>query len=263
MKIIMRYISVADAVHRSGLRLVLGSGVPGPWSEAVKAIFDVKGIEYIPVEQHIGTEDPALFKWTGQYAAPVAMFEVERPRTRWYEILALAERLSKEPALIPENESDRVEMVGLTHEICAEDGLGWSYRKYFLESHMKRGNSRAESAYTDQFRVLCSRYVETFDADRAMMRMKSILTVLSEHLNANRARGNRFFVGDHVTAADVYWTAFSTLFSPFPPEQCPMPQSYRDAGLRMGELIRDVLDPALIVHRDRILTEYFTLPMCF
>ena len=35
----MEYLSVEEAKNRSGLRLVLTRGVPGPWGEAAKAIF--------------------------------------------------------------------------------------------------------------------------------------------------------------------------------------------------------------------------------
>ena len=40
------YLEVADAIGKPGLRLVLTTGVPGPWGESAKGIFDVKGIPY-------------------------------------------------------------------------------------------------------------------------------------------------------------------------------------------------------------------------
>src|ERR1700733_11968125 len=101
----LKHISVTEAIPRSGLRLVVTADMPGPWSIAARAVLDLKGIEYTPVAQIIATRDPALREWTGQEGAPAAMFEKERPRIRWDEILHLAERLSPNPRLIPKDES--------------------------------------------------------------------------------------------------------------------------------------------------------------
>ena len=87
----MQYIDIDEARGRSGLRLVLTAGVPGPWGEAAKAIFRVKGIPFVPVRQTIGVHDETLLAWTRQTSAPVAMYEDERPRSGWAEILFLAE----------------------------------------------------------------------------------------------------------------------------------------------------------------------------
>lgn len=47
----LEYVSIAQARRLSGLRLVLGAyTVPGPWREACKALFHVKGIPYTPVK---------------------------------------------------------------------------------------------------------------------------------------------------------------------------------------------------------------------
>jgi|TARA_B110000977_G_scaffold169401_1_gene219345 hypothetical protein len=45
----MEYKTVEEAKNLNGLRLALTAGVPGPWSEAAKALFRIKGIDYIPV----------------------------------------------------------------------------------------------------------------------------------------------------------------------------------------------------------------------
>ena len=96
-----QYIEVEDAIQRPGLRLVLTAGVPGPWGESAKGILAVKGIQYVAVRQTAATADPQLIEWTRQSSAPAAMFEEERPRSGWAEILLLAERIQPEPALIP------------------------------------------------------------------------------------------------------------------------------------------------------------------
>ncbi len=47
----MRYLSIEEGRKAPGLRLVLTQGVPGPWGEAAKAIFKVKGLAYRAVAQ--------------------------------------------------------------------------------------------------------------------------------------------------------------------------------------------------------------------
>ena len=109
----MDYIDVEEAIAKSGLRLVLTEKVPGPWGEASKGILSVRKIPYTPVRQRAGQVDEALRAWTGQISAPVAMYEDERPRSGWAEILLLAERLEPSPRLIPEDPRERAIMLGL------------------------------------------------------------------------------------------------------------------------------------------------------
>src|SRR5437660_6868805 len=41
------YVSVDDAITRSGLRMVVAGGVPNPWSEAAKGILHIEGIDWV------------------------------------------------------------------------------------------------------------------------------------------------------------------------------------------------------------------------
>ena len=72
----MNYIGVEDAREREGLRLVLTTGVPGPWGEAAKSLFHVKGLEFVAVSQRAGDPNESLRAWTGQTSAPVAVSTV-------------------------------------------------------------------------------------------------------------------------------------------------------------------------------------------
>ena len=92
----MEYVEPADARNLSGLRLVLTTGVPGPWGEAAKAIFAVKKLDYVPVRQTAAEDNADLVAWTGFRNAPQAIYEGEPARIGWEEILALAERLADE-----------------------------------------------------------------------------------------------------------------------------------------------------------------------
>ena len=130
----MEYLEPELARTRPGLRLVLTAGVPGPWGEAAKSIFGLKGIEYLPVRQTAGESNPALIAWTGHANAPQAVLDDEPARTGWAEILLLAERLAPTPSLIPEDPHERALLFGLCFEICGEDGLGWHRRLQIMDA---------------------------------------------------------------------------------------------------------------------------------
>ena len=80
----MEYVSVEDAKDSDGLRVALTMGVPGPWSQAAKYLFEFKGIPFIAVGQKGGRDNPDLFEWTGHRNAPVVVFNDEPPRTGWH-----------------------------------------------------------------------------------------------------------------------------------------------------------------------------------
>ena len=89
----LNYVSIASARKMSGLRLVLGAySIPGPWREACKGLFHVKGIPYTPVvtadegksDLAIGMDgsQSELIAWTGQASAPVKLTDESRPIRR-------------------------------------------------------------------------------------------------------------------------------------------------------------------------------------
>ena len=131
----LSYASIADARSMTGLRLVLGNyAIPGPWREACKSLYYVKGIAYTAVVTgNAGASDAAmgmqgtqseLMAWTGQSSQPVAVCNDERPRSSWIDQLNLAERLQPATPLIPAVLADRMLMFGLVNEIAGEYGLG-------------------------------------------------------------------------------------------------------------------------------------------
>lgn len=86
------YVTIAEARRMSGLRIVLGAfTIPGPWHEACKGIFHVKGLAYTPVRSananasdlQIGMDgsQSELIEWTAQSSAPVVVWNDERPRS--------------------------------------------------------------------------------------------------------------------------------------------------------------------------------------
>ena len=133
----MDYKTVAEAKNLPGLRLALTVGGPAPWSQAAKSIFQVKKIPYIPVAQHGGQGNEELVAWTGHRNAPVAMYENEPARTGWYEILMLAERLAPTPSLLPQQVDNRATMIGLSNELCGEEGFTWQARHIMFDTLVK------------------------------------------------------------------------------------------------------------------------------
>jgi hypothetical protein len=251
------YVSIDEAKAMPGLRLVLTS-IPGPpWTEAAKAVFHVKRIPYAPVAQQPMVTNDALREWTGHENAPIAVYEGEKARAAWNEILFLAERLAPEPALIPKAPEDRIRMFGLAHEICGEDGLGWNRRHVMVrDAYARRGVSPEIADY------LAVRYGYTeAAAARAPERIVEILRSLGAQLRAQRELGRRFFVGDSLSALDLYWATFAVLFQPLPPAECALPSWLRESYTVPEGPLRAALDPELLEHRDRIYRDYLELPI--
>jgi glutathione S-transferase len=249
----MHYVEIEEAIAKPGLRLVLTPHVPGPFGEAAKAILHVKKIPYLPVRQPTEQQDRrALMSWTRQTSAPVAMYEDERPRSGWAEILFLAERLAPAPRLVPVDPFERALMFGLSHELCGEHGLAWTRRLQMLPRGMKREPETMAWKYglEDEAAV-----------ERAPARANEILAMLAAQLERQRAAGSRFFVGGALTALDLYWACFSNMVAPMPPERSPMPDFLR--GIYGGAPGVRTPAPILLEHRDFVFDEYLELPQDF
>jgi hypothetical protein len=137
-----QYVGVEEAIKRPGLRMVVVGDVPSPWGEAAKGILHIKGIEWVAVR--LSYDNEALKEWAGQRSGPVAIYNNERPRSGWAEILRLAERLAPTPSLLPANPAERALVFGLAHEICGEDGLSWSRRLQLVHAGLQHAGGFPE-----------------------------------------------------------------------------------------------------------------------
>jgi glutathione S-transferase len=252
----MKYASVEEGIRAKGLRLVLTAGVPGPWGEAAKAIFHVKQLAYLPVRQDAGKIDPELVRWTNQSGAPAAIYENERPRTGWAEILFLAERLASEPRLVPRDPAERAQMLGLCFEICGEQGLGWSRRLELMGRGPAQGAPEAGSM---QWKYGIA---EVGDVSVATQRCNEILGLLAAQLARSQASGGRYFMGSALTALDLYWAAFSNMLAPMPRERCPIPGAMAPIYAYVAPGANPI-DSKLLAHRDFIFEQHLVLPMDF
>jgi glutathione S-transferase len=247
----VRYVSVEEAIAGDGLRMVVVGGVPSPWGEAAKGILEVKGIDWVAVR--LAYDSEPLRQWAGQRSGPVAVYGKEPPRSGWAEILLLAERLAPTPALIPADAAERATMFGLAHEICGEDGLGWARRLQLV--HAKAFGDRA-SAY------LGRKYGYSPQAgNAAASRVVALLRMLAARLEAQQRAGSPYYVGDTLTAVDIYSATVMALFRPLPPEQCPMDAAIRTTFATSDPATDAALAPILLQHRNLIYARHLELPL--
>jgi len=252
----MEFVEFEAARERAGLRLVVVPRVPSPWGEAAKGLLHVKKIPFVAVRLDLGNAE--LRDWIGQASAPVAIYENEAPRGGWAEILLLCERLAPQPRLLPESAEDRALCFGLCHEICGEMGLGWCRRLTGVAAGLEgRGGFAPPVA-----RYLGDKYGyrEGIGAELGR-RVGELLGMLSARLKAQGQQGSGYYIGDALTAVDVYSATFMALLQPLPPEQCPMPEPLRAAFGNLDQATQQALDPILLEHRDRIYAEHLALPL--
>jgi hypothetical protein len=254
------YIEVAQARAMTGLRLVLTPGVPGPWSEAAKGILHVKKLPFVKVRQELGGANRDLLEWTAQASAPVMVFNDEHPRSLWNEQLYLTERLQPNPPLIPANREDRVLMFGYANEICGENGFGWTKRLLII----RQGLENPDEAGRRLFAYLAHKYgYDKAAAEAAPARLAGILNALTARLESQRKRGSRFFIGDALTALDIYWATFAVMNDPLPDELCPLSPAFRRVYTNTDPTIKSATAPILLEHRDFIYHSFLELPLDF
>jgi glutathione S-transferase len=250
------YVSVEEAMKRGGLRMVVVGDVPSPWGEAAKGILHIKGIEWVAVR--LAYDSEALKSWAGERSGPVAIYEQERPRSGWAEILLLAQRLAPAPSLLPSDPAERALVFGLAHEICGEGGLGWSRRLQLVHAGLQKAGGFPERVA----KYLGKKYGYSPEIGAASgRRMAELLGMLAARLKAQRKAGSRYYVGDSLSAVDVYSATFTGMFRPLPPEQCKMEPGTRAAFETRDSLTQAALDPILFEHRDMMYAEYLELPL--
>lgn len=256
----MDYVGAAQAREMPGLRLILHAGVPAPWSEAAKSVLKVKGVDFVPVVCDALGDKTAQQQWTGHPNAPVAVYDSEPPRAGWAEILMLAERLKPEPALVPDEMAARADVMGLSTLICGEQGFGWVRRLVMLRDIADKGD-RASGGERAIFNLVAKYGYSDQEAATAASRTAAILNHLAQRLHRQKQRGSDYFVGDGLTAVDVYSAVFYGLLDPLPHAVNPMPDLFRAFYTNTDSQIAAAMDPILTAHRDLIYERHIGLPL--
>jgi glutathione S-transferase len=249
------YISTQDAIQRSGLRMMVMSRIPSPWGEAAKGIFHVKDISWSAVR--LAYDDEALAHWAGQLSAPVAVLDREPPRSGWAEILMLAERLAPEPALLPLEPEPRGNALLLCEKFCGQGGLGWTRRLQNVHAGLTGAGGFSERVA----KYLAGKY--GYDPGQAAgygPRVRALLKELADALRAQRRLGP-YYLGNRLSAVDIYSATFMGIFCPLPELQCAMDPKIRLAFEHLDEDTARALDPLLLEHRDMMYSRHLELPL--
>jgi glutathione S-transferase len=251
------YVSVEEAIERGGLRMVVVGGVPSPWGEAAKGILHIKRIEWVAVRLTYDSEP--LKQWAGERSGPVAIYEQEPPRSGWAEILELAEHLAPAPALLPTDPAERALVLDLAHEICGQGGLCWSRRLQLIHAGLQSSGGGFPERVA---KYLGKKYGYSPEVGTASAtRVLTLLGTFVARLKAQREAGSRYYVGNSLTALDVYGAAFTALFAPLPREHCAMDDITRAAFETRDTQTAAALDPILFEHRDMMYAEHLELPL--
>jgi glutathione S-transferase len=251
----IQYVSVEEAISRDGLRMVVVGSVPSPWGEAAKGIFHLKKLDWVGVR--LVYDNDALKKWTnGELSGPVVFYEKEHPRIGWAEILLLAERLAPEPALLPADPLQKSRVITSCDLFCNVDGLGWARRLQTVHAGLngQGGFPPRIASY------LGKKYGYTPGTGAAAgARARELLGRFAGELRASRGP---YYLGDRLTALDIYSATFMGLFQPLPEALCRIDPPIRAALETLDEETRAALDPVLLEHRDMMYEKHLETPLC-
>jgi glutathione S-transferase len=244
-------VSFDSILTGPGLRLVLLTGVPSPWSEAALAIFRYKQLPF--VYSRARPTDPVFQSWKGAWNLPAVLLDESPVRTGWGEILALAERLAPEPRLLPHDAEARLRTIGLCHELMSEGGLMWNARLLAIDRGLVTEGREGFPLRAAQY--LAPRYGwQTSCAELARKHALRVLALLDAELARNQGP---YYAGGQLTALDLYSAAAMNILVPLPDSICPIVPPLRAAFTWMGQTLGEAISPALLQHRDRVVSEFF------
>lgn len=248
------FVDLEAAKARGGLRLVILARTPSPWSEAARGLFHVKRLPFVAVRHW--PPGPEILAWTRGHNAPAVLYEDEPVLTGWADILALAERLAPEPALVPRG-AERIEMFGLAHELLGVGGVAWNARALLIDAAIASEGQQGFPLRVAQFLAPKYRYrAGSFEATRA--RLVESLELMAEQLA--RAKGP-YFLGDTLTALDIFSAVTFNVLAPLPPEQCPEGQMLRPSFEWLQRELGRSLPARLLEHRQLVYERHLELPI--
>jgi glutathione S-transferase len=252
------WLTLEQALGTPGLRVApVRAGLPSPWSEFVRACFHVKRIPCSLVDARDADRGfTSLRTLTGQESLPIVLWNDERPRSNWLEQLVLAERISPEPRLLPDDPLERAKVVGLVAELCSEAGFGWHRRVMMIERLLTEPSFGERGRGIGQY--LSKKYRHTTDSVEAS---KSRCETIIRAFAGLRAAGAEYLLGSTLTALDLAWAAFAALIQPLPEDLCPMKPMWRELYTWMPSMTSPDSVEALLSHRERIYRSWLPLPV--
>ena len=151
-------------------------------------------------------------------------------------------------------------MFGLSNELCGENGFGWSRRVMLLDATLI--NPQSDEAARSQAVYMGGKYGHTTAAaEAAPARVAQILRTLDARLAQQQAAGRTYFIGEQLSALDMYWSTFAVLLQPLPPELCPIPEPLRVSFTNTNPTVTAAVTPRLLAHREFIYRTHLELPM--
>jgi glutathione S-transferase len=252
------WLTLQQALAASGLRVApVRAGLPSPWSEFARACFHVKRIPYSLVDARDADRSFASVKTlTGQESLPIVFWNDERPRSNWLEQLTLAERISADPRLLPDDTFARAKVVGLIAELCSDAGFGWHRRVMMI------GRLLTETAFGERERnigqYLAKKYQHNTDSvEASTKRCEEIISTFA----GLRTTDHEYLLGPNLTALDLAWAAFAALIQPLPEDLCPMKPLWRDLYTWTPFATLGPRVKALLSLRERIYADLLPLPI--
>lgn len=249
----LEFVEAAVAREAKGVRIVVPSTVPSPWSEATKAVFRLAGIPVLAVRFAFGDKD--VVAWTGVDNVPVVFHGREPARTSWAPIVGLAARLAQRP-ILPADPGARAEAMGLLELIAGEDGLGWNGRLAMIHAGLTTNGEKGFAPQVSGY--LAKRYGYTPERGAAVRdRVAAQAAWLAARL------GDRpYFGGDAPSAVDAYVAPFLTVLLPISETDCPkMAPPNRAAFAAAAELLHDVVPASLFALRTRMFEQHLPWPI--
>ena len=104
------------------------------------------------------------------------------------------------------------------------------------------------------------------DVAAAPAKAITVLQALSTQLQRQNAIGSRYFIGDSLSALDIYWACFSQMLDALPAEVNPMPDFMRNVWGQVSRPLQQAgyeLDKALLDHPDFIFPNHLQWPLDF
>jgi hypothetical protein len=256
----LRFVGLEEARQARGLRLVLITALPSPWSEGARALVALKGLDALAVDFRPG--DAALTAWTGVPNAPVVLLDDEPPASGWEDILALAERLRPDPALVPAAPPTRARFFAWMHALLDPSGLAACRRQLVVHESLRPDEpGRVRRGFPPGLaRGLAARY--GYDPDRlpeARDRLIAGLADLDAALDASARGGSPYILGE-LTALDPYVAATIATLAPLPDEVHPIAPILRPALEYLDPAIAGAVTARLLAHRDLVYATHIHEP---